>query len=145
MWLDEVDGGIISRYEILDGNPVDHEQVKPSLDHYLEVFNKAPVLLTADQGTHSVPNEECAEKKGIKQVVLPKPGKKSAAREAYEKQRWFWRGRKWRSGIEGRISLLKRRHQLKRCRNHGEKGMERWVGWGVIAHDLWMMAQATVN
>lgn len=143
VWLDEVDGGIISRYEILVGNPVDRQQVRPSLDHHLEVFNKPPVLLTADRGTYSPPNEEYASRKAVKHVVLPKPGAKSDGRTAHEKQGWFWRGRKWRSGIEGRISLLKRRHKLKRCLNHGEEGMERWVGWGVIAHDLWVIAQAT--
>jgi transposase, IS5 family len=145
VWLDEVDGGLLSRYEVLAGNPRDQEQVRPSLDHHLQKFGKPPVLLTADRGTSSAPNEAYAESQGVKQVVLPKPGKKSVEREAHERQPWFWRGRKWRSGIEGRISLLKRRHHLKRCLNHGEEGMERWVGWGVIAHDLWVMAQATAG
>jgi IS5 family transposase len=76
-------------------------------------------------------------------VVLPKPGAKSAKRIAHEQQRWFRRGRDWRAGIEGRISGLKRRHGLARCRNHGDAGMERWVGWGLIAHDLRVIAEAT--
>jgi hypothetical protein len=37
---------------------------------------------------------------------------------------------------EGRISVLKRRHGLDRCRYHGEEGMQRWVGLGVIANNL---------
>ena len=45
---------------------------------------------------------------------------------------------------EGRISALKRRHGLDRCRYHGDNGMERWVGWGVIAHDLRVIAQHQV-
>jgi len=48
------------------------------------------------------------------------------------------------AGIEGRISGLKRGHGLARCRYHGEDGMERWVGWGLITHDLHKIAQATV-
>jgi len=32
---------------------------------------------------------------------------------------------------------------LERCRYHGDDGMERWVGWGVITHDLRVIAQAT--
>jgi IS5 family transposase len=74
-------------------------------------------------------------------VVLPKPGKKSAKRIAYEQQDWFRAGRNWRAGIEGRISGLKRRHKLDRCRYHGTAGMERWVGLGVIAHNLHVIAQ----
>jgi IS5 family transposase len=45
-------------------------------------------------------------------------------------------------GIEGRISVLKRRHKLRRCLYHGADGMERWVGWGIITHNLRQIAQA---
>ncbi|TME24772.1 MAG: hypothetical protein E6I75_28375 [Chloroflexi bacterium] len=30
----------------------------------------------------------------------------------------------------------KRRFGLDRCRYHGEAGMERWVGFGLLAHNL---------
>ena len=40
------------------------------------------------------------------------------------------------NGCEGRISLLKRRHGLRRSLYKGEAGMKRWVGFGVIADDL---------
>ncbi len=145
VWLDEVDGGLISRYEVLDGNPPDEEQLKPSLDHHLEVFKQPPRLLAGDRGVHSSANERYAEAQGVKHVVLPKRGAKSAKRIAHERQAWFRRGRNWRSGIEGRISGLKRRHKLDRCRYHGDDGMERWVGWGIIAHDLWTIAKATAH
>jgi IS5 family transposase len=79
----------------------------------------------------------------VQKKVLPKPGAKSAKRIAHEQQRWFRRGHNWRAGIEGRISSLKRRHKLDRCRYHGTTEMERWVGWGVIAHNLRVIAQAT--
>src|SRR4030095_5435952 len=128
---------------VLAGQPVDTEQVRPSLEHHREVFGRPPRLLTADRGAYSGPNEEYAKAQGVGRVVLPKPGAKNKERIAYEKQSWFRRGRRWRSGIEGRVSLLKRRYQLKRCVNHGEEGMERWVGWGVIAHDLWVIAGVT--
>jgi IS5 family transposase len=74
-------------------------------------------------------------------VVLPKPGKKSAKRSAYEPQAWLRAGRNWRAGIAGRISGLKRRQKLDRCRYHGPVGMERWVGLGVIAYDLHVIAR----
>jgi IS5 family transposase len=144
LWLDEVDGGLISRYAVLSGNPPDAGQVVPSVDHHLERFKKPPRLLAGDRGTHSATGERYVQDKGIRQVVIPKPGALSAARVAYERQGWFRRGRHWRAWIEGRISGLKRRHGLSRCRSHGEDGMERWVGWGVITHDLHKIAQATM-
>ena len=35
LWLNEVDGGIVSHYRILDGNPSDEKQWKPSLKAHL--------------------------------------------------------------------------------------------------------------
>ena len=60
----------------------------------------------------------------------------SEARRKLEKQRWFKNGQKWRTGCEGRISVVKRRHGLERCRYRGGDGMKRWVGLGVIADNL---------
>jgi transposase, IS5 family len=145
LWLDEVEGGIISRYAILEGNPAEDAQLPPSLDHHLHVFKRPPRLLAGDRGVHSTANEQYAATHGVKEVVLPKPGAKSAKRMAHEQQRWFRRGHNWRAGIEGRISGLKRRQKLNRCRYHGPAGMERWVGWGVIAHNLRVIAQATAT
>ncbi len=145
LWLDEVDSGIISRYEVLAGNPPEPAQLPRSLDHHRAIFMHPPHLLAGDRGIHSPANERYATAHGVAQVVLPKPGAKSAKRIAHEQQRWFRRGHDWRSGIEGRISGLKRRHKLDRCRNHGDDGMERWVGWGLIAHDLRVIAAATAR
>jgi IS5 family transposase len=143
VWLDEVEGGIISGYRILAGNASEKEQLRPSLDHHVQLFDKPPNLLTADRGLYSEDNERYAQSQGVKQVVMPKPGAKSATRSAYEQQPWFRRGRNWRAGIEGRISGLKRGQKLERCLYHGSDGMERWVGWGLIAHDLRAIARAT--
>jgi IS5 family transposase len=145
IWLDEVEGGIISRYAVLEGNPAEDAQLPPSLEHHLRVFQRPPRLLAGDRGVHSTANERYATTHGVKQVVLPKPGAKAARRIAHEQQRWFRLGHNWRAGIEGRISGLKRRHKLDRCRYHGTAGMERWVGWGVVVHDLRVIAQATAR
>jgi transposase, IS5 family len=141
LWLDEVEGGLISRYAVLDGNPDEKAQVPLSLAHHRQQFGHPPTLLTGDRGLHSTANERYATTQGVTEVVLPKPGTKSAKRLAYERQEWFRVGRNWRAGIEGRISGLQRRHKLDRCRYHGTAGMERWGGLGVIAHNLRMIAQ----
>lgn len=72
----------------------------------------------------------------MKYVSIPNRSTRSAERRRLEKQRWFKKGQKWRSGCEGRISVLKRRHGLARSRYHGLHGMRRWVGLGVIADNL---------
>jgi IS5 family transposase len=136
VWLSEVDGGIVSRWEVLKGNPNDKKQWLPNLDDHIEQFGKPPEQASADRGVYSIRNESRAKKRGVKHVILPKPGHKSEERKRYEKQAWFVRGRHWHNGIEGRISVLKRRFGLDRCLDHGETGFEKWVGWGVIANNL---------
>jgi IS5 family transposase len=44
--------------------------------------------------------------------------------------------------VEGRISVLKRKHDLDRCLDHGEDGFGRWVGWGIIAGNLSVIGAA---
>src|SRR5947199_10556197 len=72
----------------------------------------------------------------IKRVCIPSRNTKSAERKREQKKRWFKQGQKWRTGCEGRISVLKRRHGLRRCLYKGTDGMQRWVGLGVIADNL---------
>jgi transposase, IS5 family len=136
VWLDEVDGGIVTRWQVLEGNPNDDQQWLPSLEHHMECFGRPPNQMSADRGVHSLYNEQIAQQQGVKRVILPQPGRKSEARKRHEKQRWFQQGRRWHAGVEGRISVLKRRNELDRCRDRGVQGFDRWIGWGVITGNL---------
>ncbi len=136
VWLSEVDGGIVSGFRVLEGNAGDEAQLEPALEDHLRLFGRAPELVAADRNVHSKENERLAKGFGVKKVCLPKAGKKSAAREEYEQQRWFRRARRFRAGSEGRISVMKRREYLGRCRDRGEEGFGRWVGWGVLTANL---------
>lgn len=136
VWLDEVDGGIVTRWQVLQGNANDKNQWVPSLDAHQDLFGQPPTQASADRGVYSAPNEAQGKRRGIKRVILPKPGHKSEDRRQYEHQPWFRKARRWHAGVEGRISVLKRCFNLDRCLNHGEDGFHLWVGWGVIAHNL---------
>ena len=134
--IDEVDGGIISRYEILEEVGREHPHLPASLEAHQEHFRRAPQLFAADRGLYSAENERLAHQAGVKRVVLPKSGRLSHEREQHEKQRWFKQGFRFRAGIEGRISVLGRAFGLDVCLDHGEEGMGRWVGWGILTHNL---------
>jgi IS5 family transposase len=136
VWLNEVEGGLISHYRILDGNPYDEQQWKPSLKAHLKTFHQPPQQASGDRGLYSEPNEQLAQTLGVKRVILPKRGYRSKARLKHEHKQWFVKGRHWHAGVEGRISVLKRAHDLGRCLAHGPTGFHRWVGWGVIAGNL---------
>ena len=55
----------------------------------------------------------------------PQPGRLSPSRRCFEHQRWFGAAQRFRSGIEGRISQLRRARRLNRCLNHGWSGARR--------------------
>lgn len=76
---------------------------------------------------------------GVKKVCVPAMGRGSVAQRQMQRQRWFRRGQRFRTGCEGRISVTKRRDGLARCRYHGMDGMTRWVGWGVVSNNLWVL------
>ncbi len=108
----------------------------PALDRHIAMFDRPPDIAAGDRGFASAKNEEAAVQRGVGRVILPRPERKTPARRAYERQRWFRRGQRWRVGCEGRISVIKRRHGLRRCRYRGADGTARWVGLGVIANNL---------
>ena len=142
VWLDEVEGGIISGYRILQGNPSDEKGLLPSLENHQRLFGRPPWLVAADRGVYSLANEEAARGMGVRRVALPKKGAKTEERQRHERQGWFRRARRFRAGIEGRISVMKRRGQLGRCRDKGEEGFGRWIGWGVLTSNLHAIACA---
>ena len=83
------------------------------------MFGRTPDLVAADAGFYSAANEKKLEEMGVKRVSVPNRNTKSVARRQKQKQRWFKHGQRWRTGCEGRISVLKRRHGLDRCRYRG--------------------------
>ena len=104
--LDEVEGGIITGYAILEqGGGQDQPYLKDSLATHRRHFGRAPDLLAADRGMSSAANEELAKQAGVKQVALPHVGKASPERKELEKGRRFRRGYRFRAGIEGRIHV----------------------------------------
>jgi len=143
VWYSEVDGGLVSEYRILHGNPPDNQdQWTTSLEHHRQLFGYSPTTATADRGVYSVDNEVAAQRLQIPEIALPKPGAKTPERLAYEAQPWFKAALRFRSGIEGRIGVLRGPRGLRRCLNRGETGLERWVGWGVITNNLVVMSTA---
>jgi transposase, IS5 family len=140
--VQEAENQIITDYEVCAERVEDGKLWDSSLERHEQIFGGPPQVATADAGFSSAANEATATARGVRHVALPWRGRLSAARRAHQKQRWFRRAQRWRTGCEGRISALKRRHGLTRCRYRGRQGMERWVGLGVIANNLLALARA---
>lgn len=141
LWIEEVDGGIVSGYRVLEEAGQDYPYLAESLERHQQQFGKPPWLLAGDRGVSSPANERLAEQAGVQRIVLPHAGRASPQRRERERARWFRRGQRVRAGIEGRIRVLKRDYGLERCPDHALTGLERWVGWGVVTHNLHQIAR----
>ena len=134
--VQEAENQIVTGYEVYDQKPADSELLIPAIAVHEERTGRKPDLAAADAGFYSAKNEAEAKQQGVKRVSVPNRSTKSVERRRYQKLRWFRKGQKWRTGCEGRISLLKRRHGLRRSLYKDEAGMKRWVGLGIIADNL---------
>ena len=107
--LDEVEGGIISGYSVLEkGGGQDQAHLADSLTNHVKQFGGSPRVLAADRGMSSSANERLAKGAGIRHVALPHVGKAPPERRAEEKGPRFKEAYKFRAGIEGRIHVLRR-------------------------------------
>jgi len=134
--VQEAEQQIVTHYEVYDERPSDSDLLTPALDIHQQQFGRLPRLVTADAAFFSQRNEDAAHARGVKRVAIPNRSTRSADRKKLQKKRWFRNAQKWRTGSEGRISVLKRRHGLNRSRYKGSSGIKRWVGLGIIGDNL---------
>jgi len=132
--------GLVTFYEVLDGNPGDNETLPRALAEHERLLGRVPERLTGDRRFYSRDNEEKALAAGVAQVALPKPGVLSRARAAFQKSKWFRRLMRFRAGIEGNLSTLLRGFGLKRCLWRGWQSFQSYVGLGVLAYNMRLLA-----
>jgi IS5 family transposase len=134
--LQEAENQIVTDYEVYARRPYDSDLLVAAIETHQARLGRTPRLVAADAAFYSNKNEAAAKAKGVKRVCIPNRSTKSLERKREQRKRWFRNGQKWRTGSEGRISVVKRRHGLDRCRYKGFVGMNRWVGLGVIADNV---------
>jgi transposase, IS5 family len=141
--LQETEGGIVTGYTIYKGNPSDKTLLNDAILQHQTIFGKAPREITMDRGYYDSDNEKSAKDAGVKNICIPKPGKKSIERTKLENTTTFKRLKRWRAGIEGRISCLKRSFGLNRSMLKGYRRTQTWTALGIFAHNLRQVARMT--
>lgn len=132
----EAENQFVTHYDVFDQRPSDRELLTKAVAEHCRRLGRVPQLVTADAGYYAQSHELAITEMGVKRIAVPNRNTRSAERKAMEKSRWFKKAQAWRTGCEGRISVLKRRHGLRRCLYRGVDGMKRWVGLGILADNL---------
>src|SRR6478752_3540883 len=128
--------GVVVDHNVEAGNPPDAPQLAPAVERIARRAGRTPRAVTADRGYGEQKVDDTLRELGVRTVVIPRKGKPGKARQAEEHRRTFRRTVKWRTGIEGRISTLKRGYGWDRTRIDGTDGAKIWTGHGVLAHNL---------
>ncbi|MGK2320310.1 ISNCY-like element ISGrh1 family transposase [Gordonia rhizosphera] len=134
--LAEGDDGVVVDYTLERGNPADAPQLAPAVARVTARSGRAPRVVTADRGYGEAKVDAALHDLGVQRVVIPRKGQPGTARRAAEHSRAFRKTVKWRTGVEGRISTLKRGYGWDRTRIDTTAGAQTWVGHGILAHNL---------
>src|SRR5215469_9138824 len=134
--LAEAENQIITHYDVFEERPSDRALLTQAVEEQRRRLGRAPQLVTADAGYYAHAHECALHQMGVKWVSVPNRNTRSVDRKQMEKRRWFKKAQAWRTGCEGRISVLKRRHGLRRSLYRGLEGIKRWVGLGVLTDNL---------
>jgi transposase, IS5 family len=137
--IQEAENQIVTHFEVFAQRPPDSTLLLPSVQVHQQRLGRTPEWVAGDAAFYSCQAEKALRGLGVRRISVPNKHSTSAERKRLQRQAWFRRGQKWRTGSEGRISTLKRRHGLRRCLYRGFQGMQRWVGLGVIADNLIQM------
>jgi transposase, IS5 family len=95
-----------------------------------------PREIVADGGFMPGPTNDAFPDMADKQIHI-------SGRQEHGSRRTRKRRARYRTGVEGRISHLKRRYGLRRSRLKGDDGMQIWTGWAILAYDLDTLAIRT--
>ena len=127
--------GLITYFNIEDGNPADATLYRPVLDACEADYQDTPESVVADGGYASHDNVRQARQRGVKRAVFNKPSG-LGLHEMGVKEKTFVALRNFRAGIEGNISELKRVFGLDRARWKGQEGFNAYVWSSVLSYNL---------
>jgi IS5 family transposase len=132
--------GMVLDLEVLRGNPADSALAVRMMKRQEEIWGRPPRQASFDGGFASVDNLEQIKKMGVKDVVFNK--KRGLEISEMAKSSWVFRClSRFRAGIEGGISFLKRCFGLARCLWKGFESFKAYSWASVISHNLLILAR----
>jgi IS5 family transposase len=126
----------ISQYRVMAKRIKDKDLLQDAVDRHKAGFAGAPKVLAADKGFYESMKALQKLEKEIDTVSICKKGRRTEAETARESAEAFKAGQRFRAGIEGCISVLKRVFKLGRCLFKGFRNFASSIGCAVFCHNL---------
>ena len=139
--IQQVDGKFITGYDVFDRRPVEYELLDSVLKNHKKLFDRYPDELAGDKGYYeSMAAVERLEDK-VAVVSIGKKGRRTLQETEREHDPLFRFAQRFRAGVEGTISFLKRTLRLARCFNKGWEHFVSTIGQTILAHNLLVLAR----
>lgn len=139
--IQQVAGKFITDYEVFPKRPVESTLLDTALENHRDLFGAYPATLATDKGYYENMDVIGDLRKRVAVVSIAKKGRRTVEETDREHDPLFRHGQRFRAGVEGTISFLKRILRLARCFNKGWKHFVSTVGQTVFAHNLLILAR----
>lgn len=131
----------IHHYQVMATRREDKDLLEPALAAHKDLFGRYPDLVAADKGFYESMKQIAALEGKIRTVSIGKKGRRNPQEQARERSDAFVEGQRFRAGVEGSISVLKRAFHLRRCLFKGFKNYAASVGLAVLCHNLVLLTR----
>ena len=131
----------IHHYQVMARRREDKDLLEPALEAHKELFGHYPDVVAADKGFYENMQQIAALEGKIQTVSIGKKGRRTPHEQSRERSESFVAGQRFRAGVEGSISVLKRAFHLGRCLFKGFKNYATSVGLGVLCHNLVLLTR----
>jgi IS5 family transposase len=139
--IQQVESKFITDYEVFDRKPVEYELLEPAMESHKKLFGQYPDQLSADKSYYQDMEHIAQLEELIKVVSIAKKGKRTEEQTQRESDPLFRHAQRFRAGVEGTISFLKRVLGLVRCYSKGWKHYAATIGATIVAHNLLILAR----
>lgn len=139
--IEQVISKFITRYEVFEKRPNENTLVEPALKYHKKLFGSYPDRITADKGYYENMETIAELEDKVPVVAIAKKGKRTKDQIEREESHEFKIAQKFRAGVEGTISFLKRTLGLLRCFNKSWEHFEATVGMTVFAHNVLILSR----
>ena len=132
----------ISQYRVIEAQTADKDLLKDLLEAHDKAFDGLPKVLAADKGFYESAKALRDLEERIETVSIAKKGRRTTEETEREHTKAFRLGQRFRAGIEGAISVLKRGYKLGRCLFKGIRNFASSIGCAVFCHNLVVLTRA---
>jgi hypothetical protein len=137
--LGEQSDGLIIDWELFKEEvPADVRLVRPSVERAESGLQVALKSLVTDRGFDNKTNIKWLEQRGIFAGLCPRDPR--ALRQAMKDEQ-FAQAQRRRAQTEARVAIFKNEFLGRPMRSEGFENRALQVAWGVLTHDLWVLAE----